>query len=461
MSKAKTKKSSDRPQFGPGENVLLKYVEDDKSWTLDFYKKHKGYDGARKALDMEPGEITEMVKSSGLRGRGGAGFPAGLKWSFVPPVEKVPGPRYLCVNADESEPGTFKDRKLMERDPHQLIEGIIICCWAINANDAYIYIRGEMVLGAERLNEAIEEAYRDGILGEKALGKDFRVDVTVHRGAGAYICGEETGLLSSLEGGRGYPRLKPPFPAVVGLFGQPTVVNNVETICNLPHLLTRGLDWYTGLGVPSSPPSDKHPRGRLGSRGPKVFCLSGHVNNPGLYEVEFGTSLKDLIFDESMGGGIPGGRKLKAVVPGGSSMKILTADEVDVPLCYDALMDAGSSVGSAGVIVMDESTCIVRALLNLLHFYHHESCGQCTPCREGSGWIWKIVRRIEKGLGTMEDLDTIESITKQACGKTICVMAEAFSWPAESYIAKFRDEFVEHIEKGACPFGGKLCEHSL
>lgn len=438
--------------------VLLKYVDEPNSHTLDFYKGHKGYEGAKKALKMDRAELIKLVKDCGLRGRGGAGFPTGLKWTFIPSEEKKAGPRYVCVNADESEPGTFMDRKLLECDPHQVLEGTMICCYAIGACDAYIYIRGEMVLGAERLQAAIDELYKAGILGEDAMGCGQRIDITVHRGAGAYICGEETGLISSLEGGRGYPKLKPPFPAVEGLWQQPTIVNNVETLANLPHLMLRGLDWYVNLGVPATPPSDDNPRGFLGSRGPKIFCLSGHVNNPGLYEIEMGTSLKTIIYDERYGGGIPHGRKLKAVVPGGSSMKILKADEIDVPLCYDALAKAGTSMGSAGIIVMDETTCIVNALYNLMRFYAHESCGQCTPCREGSGWMMKVVRRIEKGMGTPEDLDLIESIADQACGKTICVMAEAFSWPAQSYIRKFKQEFLDHIEQGACPYGGVVCD---
>lgn len=462
MSKAKARPRQQKQPYGDKDVVvMLTHVDDADSHTLPHYKGRDGYTAIKKAFDMEPGDVTAMVKTSGLRGRGGAGFPTGFKWGFIPPQDKKPGPRYVCVNADESEPGTFMDRKLMECDPHQVIEGIMVCCWAIGAHDAYIYIRGEMMLGAERLNEAIKECYDNGILGEKCLGKDFRIDITVHRGAGAYICGEETGLISSLEGGRGYPKLKPPFPAIEGAWKQPTIVNNVETLANLPHMINKGLDWYQGLGTPAQPKSDKFPRGRLGSRGPKLVCLSGHVNEPGLYEIEMGTSLKEIIYGKKYGNGILEGRELKAVVPGGSSMKILRADEVDVPFCYDALMDAGTSLGSAGIIVMDETTCMVNALLNLMRFYAHESCGQCTPCREGSGWMKKLVWRIEHGMGNADDLDMINSIADQACGKTICVMAEAFSWPAQSYIAKFREEFEKHIRLGECPHGGKLCESPL
>lgn len=438
--------------------VLMARLGRKDSWKLDDYLATGGYEGAKKALKMKPGEVTDFVKKSGLRGRGGAGFATGLKWSFVPTPDKVPGPRYLCVNADESEPGTCKDRLILEQDPHQLLEGIMICSYAIGCTHAYIYIRGEMLLGAQRLNEAIDEAYKKGHLGKNLFGTGFDLDITVHRGAGAYICGEETGLISSLEGGRGYPRLKPPFPAVKGLFGQPTIVNNVETLANLPHMFVRGLEWYTALGTPPLTAAEAPPRGAPGSQGMKMFCISGHVNKPGVYEFPMGLSLRTVIYDERYGGGIWKGRKLKAVVPGGSSMKILKANEIDVAVCYDALQKAGTSLGSAGCFVMDETTCIVNAALNLMKFYRHESCGQCTPCREGSGWMEKLFRRIEKGQGRPEDLETIELIAKQASGKTICVFAEAFSWPAESYLAKFKDEFKAHIEKQACPFGGRLCE---
>jgi NADH-quinone oxidoreductase subunit F len=313
-----------------------------------------------------------------------------------------------------------------------------------------------MLKGYERLQAAVDEAYKRGFLGKNVWKSGFDIDVTVHRGAGAYICGEETGLITSLEGGRGYPKVKPPFPAVKGAFGQPTVVQNVETLLNLPHLFVRGLEWYTSFGPGPYTAEQLPPRGGMGSLGPKLFCISGHVNRPGVYEFGMGLSLRTFIYDERFAGGIWKGRKLKAVVPGGASMKILTAAEIDVPICFDMLQKAGTSLGSAGCFVMDETTCIVNACLNLMRFYHHESCGQCTPCREGSGWMEKIFTRIEKGLGRPEDLETIEAIAKQACGKTICVFAEAFSWPAESYLAKFRDEFKAHIDQHRCPFGGRL-----
>jgi NADH-quinone oxidoreductase subunit F len=439
--------------------VLLKRCYRGKPASYEEYQKDGGYAGLKQALTLTPQKVIETIKEAGVRGRGGAGFPTGMKFSFVPPVEKVPGQRYFVVNCDESEPGTFKDRRLIEEDPHALLEGIAIASHALGVNDAYIYIRGEMVYGAEVLEKAVKEAYHHGVYGPDALGFGKRLDCTVHRGAGAYICGEETALLSSLEGGRGYPRLKPPFPAVKGAWGQPTIVNNVETIIDLSLLFARGLQWYQSLGTPPSPAGKykKFPKGAPGSRGPKVWCVSGHVKRPGLYDVPFGVSLKTLIFDERFCGGMLPGRKLKGVVPGGSSFQVLTADEIDVPLCFDAVAEAGSSCGSAGIIVMDDSTSMVNALLNVLKFYAHESCGQCTPCREGSGWMMKIVDRILHGQGTLEDLDTIESIADQACGRTICVLAEAFSWPAQSYIAKFKKEFVDCIKMQRDPAGGRLC----
>lgn len=415
------------------EKVLLKHVDHPDSATLDFYLGHGGYEGARKALtQFEPDQLIEHVKGSGLRGRGGAGFPTGLKWSFVP--KQSTKPKYLVVNADESEPGTFKDRIILERDPHQLLEGILIAAHAIRARTAYCYIRGEFVKGYKVMLKAIEEAYAKGLLGDNVLGTGNRCDVTLHRGAGAYICGEETGLLSSLEGKRGLPKIKPPFPAVEGLFGCPTVVNNVETLACLPHILTRGSDWFKSMGPEKSP-------------GPKLLCVSGHVERPGTYEVPMGINLKDLIYD--CAGGIWKGRKLKAVIPGGSSAKILTAAEIDVSMDFDALMAKGTMLGSGGVIVMDETTDMVDALYNVLRFYHHESCGQCTPCREGTGWLEKIVGRIRDGHGRMEDLDLLLQICDMMVGKTICVLADAAAFPCESIVKKFRPEFEERVRTGS------------
>jgi NADH-quinone oxidoreductase subunit F len=415
------------------EKVLLKHVDHPDSATLEHYLAHGGYEGARKALGtLEPDQLIELVKASNLRGRGGAGFPTGLKWSFVPKATKKP--KYLVVNADESEPGTFKDRILLERDPHQLIEGILIAAHAIQAHTVYCYIRGEFVKGYRVLEKAVEEAYAKGILGESVFGTNFRCDLTVHRGAGAYICGEETGLLSSLEGKRGQPKIKPPFPAVEGLFRCPTVVNNVETLACLPHILVRGVEWFKSIGPEKGP-------------GPKLLCVSGHVERPGTYEVPMGISLKALIYD--LCGGIWKGRQLKAVIPGGSSAKVLRADEVDVGMDFDSLMAKGTMLGSGGVIVMDDSTDMVDALYNVLRFYHHESCGQCTPCREGTGWLEKIMGRIRAGHGRMEDLDLCLEICDMMVGKTICVLADAAAFPCESFIRKFRGEFEERIRQGS------------
>ena len=414
------------------EPVLTKYVDEPGSETIDFYLGHGGYDGARKALtEHKPDEVIEIVKASNLRGRGGAGFPCGLKWSFVP--KSTNNPKYMVVNADESEPGTFKDRIILERDPHALIEGAIIASYAVGSHCCYIYIRGEFVKGYERLVQAVKEAYDKGYLGERALGTDYSLDITVHRGAGAYICGEETGLLSSLEGKRGLPKIKPPFPAVEGLFKCPTVVNNVETLANLQHIVLRGADWFRSIGPENGP-------------GPKLLCISGHVERPGTYEVPMGINLLDLIND--LAGGVWKGRKLKAVIPGGSSAKVLRADECDIAMDFDELAKADTMLGSGGIIVMDETTDMVDALYNILRFYHHESCGQCTPCREGTGWIEKIVGRIRSGHGRMEDLDLLLSICDQMCGKTICVLADAAAFPCESFIKKFQSEFEERIKQG-------------
>ena len=415
------------------EKVLLAHADHPDAASIDYYVGHGGYDGARKALnEFDPAGLIDLVKASNLRGRGGAGFPCGLKWSFVPKATSKP--KYLVVNADESEPGTFKDRIILERDPHQLIEGIIIAARAIGASTAYCYIRGEFVKGYRVMEKAIEEAYAKGMLGEKVLGTDFRLDLTMHRGAGAYICGEETGLLSSLEGKRGLPKIKPPFPAVEGLFRCPTVVNNVETLANLPHILVRGADWFRSIGPEKGP-------------GPKLLCVSGHVERPGTFEVPMGINLLDLVND--LAGGIWKGRKLKAIIPGGSSAKVLTAAECDVGMDFDSLAAKGTMLGSGGVIVMDDTTDMVDALYNILRFYHHESCGQCTPCREGTGWLEKIVGRIRAGHGRMEDLDLCLEICDMMVGKTICVLADAAAFPCESIIRKYRPEFEERIRKGS------------
>lgn len=415
------------------EKILFKHVDQEGSHTIDYYLEHGGYEGARKALtEFRPSEVIELVKESNLRGRGGAGFPCGVKWSFVP--QGTDKPRYFVVNADESEPGTFKDRVLIERDPHAIIEGIIIGSHAIRAHTSYLYIRGELVHGYERLIQAVREAYEKGFLGENLFGTDFSLDLTIHRGAGAYICGEETGLLSSLEGKRGQPKIKPPFPAVEGLFRCPTVVNNVETICNLQHIVLRGAEWFRSIGPEKGP-------------GPKLLCVSGHVEKPGTYEVPMGINLKQLI--DEVAGGVWKGRQLKAVIPGGTSAKVLTAEEVDVACDFDSLMAIDTMLGSGAVIVMDETTDMVDALYNIIRFYHHESCGQCTPCREGTGWLEKILKRIQAGHGRLEDIDTMLDICDRMVGKTICVLADAAAFPCSSIVTKFRHEFEAKIRQGS------------
>jgi NADH-quinone oxidoreductase subunit F len=418
------------------ELVLLRHRGISDYHTLEVYERHGGYEATRRALrDFQPDQLVEMVKSSGLRGRGGAGFPTGLKWSFLP--KQTEKPVYLCVNADESEPGTFKDREIIEFDPHQLLEGIIITSYAIRCHKAFIYIRGEFFFGAKVLDAAIAEAQARGYLGKNVFGSGFDLDVVVHRGAGAYICGEETGLIESLEGKRAYPRVKPPFPATYGVFGSPTIVNNVETLACVPHIVSRGPEWFKSIGPEKGP-------------GPKLYCVSGHVERPGIYELPMGTPLREILYTHC--GGIPGGRKLKAVIPGGSSVPVFTAAEIDVPMDFDSVAKAGSLLGSAGIIVMDESTCMVRALEVIARFYHHESCGQCTPCREGTGWLHKVLRHLEEGTGCEEDLQLLVDISDNMMGNTVCVLADAAAMPTKSFVAKFRDEFVEHVRLGRCPF---------
>lgn len=409
--------------------VLTNRVGIPDSHTLAVYKKTGGYQTLEKLFSMTSTAVIEEVKNSGLRGRGGAGFSAGLKWSFVP--QNTDKPVYLCVNADESEPGTFKDRLLMETDPHQLIEGIIIASYAINCHTAYIYIRGEFDLPWKRTEAALQEAYSAGYLGKNILGKNFNLDIYIHRGAGAYICGEETALLNSLEGKKGEPRIKPPFPAVVGLFGCPTVVNNVETISALPFILKEGADAYRKLGTEKSP-------------GTKLFSVSGHVNRPGTFEVPLGYPLKDLIYKDC--GGILGGKKLKAVIPGGSSVPIMTAAEaMAANLDYESIVTHGSMLGSGGVIVMSEDVDMVWALRNLARFYAHESCGQCTPCREGTGWIDQILQRFLVGGGDDKDISLINEISTNMMGKTICVLADSIAMPVLSYTKKFPEDFNKYL----------------
>jgi NADH-quinone oxidoreductase subunit F len=416
---------------GPVLSTRLK--DADGTWW-DSYVAGGGYDAAKKALlSMTPAQIIDEVSRANLRGLGGAGFPAGKKWSFIPKAS--PKPRYLVVNADEGEPGTFKDRYILERDPHALVEGMMIAAYAIGSHKAYVYIRGEYFRAAQRFSRAVEEAYTRGWLGKNIQASGFDLDVVIHRGAGAYICGEETALLTSLEGGKGFPRLKPPFPAISGLFQCPTIVNNVETLACLPFILNQGAERFAGLGTPKQ-------------GGTRLFSVSGHVNRPGLYEAPVGVRLRELI--DNYAEGVRAGRKLKAVIPGGISAKVLTADEVDVSMDFDSLMAAGTMAGSAGVIVMDETTCMVEALQAAAKFFAHESCGQCSPCREGTGWVYRIMRRISAGSGRLKDLDELLAIARDMEGKTICVFADAAAWPVQSYITKFRAEFEEHIRTGRC-----------
>jgi NADH-quinone oxidoreductase subunit F len=416
------------------EKLLLRYQDKGDLSDIGAYLADGGYEAARKALGtMSPADLINTVKDSGLRGRGGAGFPTGLKWSFVP--KDTGKPTYLLCNADESEPGTFKDRAIIEYDPHQLIEGMIIASYAIGCRTAYIYIRGEFAYGYKVLCRALEQAYAKGFLGKKIFGADFDLDIHVHRGAGAYICGEETGLIESLEGKRAYPRIKPPFPAVHGLFGCPTIVNNVETLACVKHVLARGSAWFKSIGPEKSP-------------GPKLYCLSGHLERPGVYELPMGTPLRQMI--EEQGGGVWKGRKLKAVIPGGSSVPVLRADECDVAMDFDSVVKAGSMLGSAGVIVMDDATCMVGALRTIAHFYHHESCGQCTPCREGTGWLEKLLIRVDEGSGTADDLRTLDTVASGMIGNTICVLADAAAMPVQSFLKKFGDEFAAHVRLGRC-----------
>jgi NADH-quinone oxidoreductase subunit F len=417
------------------EKILLRHEEVAGFDRLDIYEGDGGYGAARRALtEFQPAQVVEMVKASGLRGRGGAGFPTGMKWGFLP--KDNPAPRYLCVNADESEPGTFKDRQIIERNPHLMLEGTLIAAYAIESHTAYIYIRGEFAHGAKVLDTAIAEARAKGHLGRNIYGTGFDLDIHVHRGAGAYICGEETGLIESLEGKRAYPRVKPPFPATHGVFGAPTIVNNVETLACVPPIVSRGPEWFKSIGPEKSP-------------GPKLYCLSGHVARPGVVELPMGVSLRDLIYVHA--GGIPNGKKLKAVIPGGSSVPVLTADEIDVGMDFESVAKAGSLLGSCGVIVMDEDTCMVRALQIIIHFYHHESCGQCTPCREGTGWLEDLLTRLEDGGARPEDIELLVRVSNNMMGNTVCVLADAAAMPVISFVNKFRSEFEEHLRAGGCP----------
>ncbi|MBF9237098.1 NADH-quinone oxidoreductase subunit NuoF [Hymenobacter sp. BT683] len=426
-----------------GRKLLTEHINVEGIETFDVYRKHGGYRSVEKALKtMTPDEVVEEVKKSGLRGRGGAGFPAGMKWSFLAKPEGVP--RYLVCNADESEPGTFKDRQLMSKLPHLLIEGMITGSYALGARTSYIYIRGELLYVLRILEKAIAEAYAAGFLGENILGSGYSLDLHVHPGAGAYICGEETALLESLEGKRGNPRNKPPFPAVQGLYARPTVVNNVETIAAVPVIVNEGGDEYAKIGIGKS-------------TGTKLISACGHLNKPGIYEIELGLPVEEFIYSDEYCGGIWKGRDLKAVVAGGSSVPILpkelilkTAAGENRLMTYESLSDGGfvtgTMLGSGGFIAMDETTCIVKNTWNFSRFYHHESCGQCSPCREGTGWMEKVLHRLEHGHGAMHDIDLLVSVAKQIEGNTICPLGEAAAWPVAAAVRHFRDEFEWHVK---------------
>ncbi len=428
-----------------GHKTLLNYERGTTSWPLDSYLSRHGYETSRAVLGgkYSPDELIGEVKASGLRGRGGAGFPTGLKWSFLPKGNDKPV--ILAVNADESEPGTFKDRVIMEENPHMLLEGIVLSCYAIKSKTAYIYVRGEYVMSLKRLHYAVEEAYAAGHLGENIYGSGFSCDVTVHSGAGAYICGEETGLIESLEGKKGQPRIKPPFPAVYGAFGYPTIVNNVESITSVAYIAEHGGEAYRGWGTEKS-------------AGTKLFSVSGPVKRPGVYEVPMAYPFRDLLNNEC--GGMLDGVGFKALIIGGSSVPVVTG-ETAMKICmdYESCSEHGTLLGSGGVIVIGEGTCMVRTLMVLLRFYHHESCGQCTPCREGTGWIERICSRIEAGEGTERDIDELYRIADNMETRTICTLADAAAWPTKSFIDVFRSEFEEHIRTGACPHGNAFPDH--
>jgi NADH-quinone oxidoreductase subunit F len=406
-----------------------------ESWKLSTYLSVGGYDALKKIIaeKMPAEEIINQVKISALRGRGGAGFPTGLKWSFMP--RQFPGDKYVVCNSDEGEPGTFKDRDIIRYNPHQLIEGMIIAGYTLGARAGYNYIHGEIWECYERFEEALEEARAAGLLGKNILGSGWDYDIHAHHGYGAYICGEETSLLESLEGKKGQPRFKPPFPASFGLYGKPTTINNTETLASIPYIIKHGGQKFLELGKPNN-------------GGPKIFSISGHVEKPGNYEIPLGTPFKDLL---EMAGGMRGGKKLKAVIPGGSSAPVLpAATMMDLSMDFDAIAKAGSMLGSGAVIVMDETTCMVKALERLSYFYFEESCGQCTPCREGTGWMYRVVHRIEHGKGRMEDLDLLTNVAGNISGRTICALGDAAASPVASFVKHFRDEFEYHITHGKC-----------
>lgn len=408
------------------EKIVLPEIKD--IHKIDVYRANGGYTAIKKALATSPDEIIDTVKKSGLRGRGGAAFSAGLKWSFMP--KTTDKPKYLCVNGDESEPGSFKDRQIFEYNPHQCIEGILIASYAIGANSAYVYIRGEYHNWIKMFQKALDDAYEAGLVGEKmktTFATNFHVNIYVHKGAGAYICGEESSLMNSIEGKRGYPRVKPPFPAQNGLWGNPTTINNIETLTNVPVIINKGWEWFSKIGA------EKHP-------GTILYGVSGHVNKPGVYELPSGTLLTDIIYKYA--GGVPGNKKIKCVIPGGSSMPPLRGDQIEgIAMDAESLKAAGSSIGTAGIMVMDEDTDLVRVLARIAKFYYHESCGQCTPCREGTGWMLKILDRMAAGHGQKDDIELLLSVANNIEGNTICALGEAAAWPVKFMVSRFREEF--------------------
>ncbi|MFF7246757.1 NADH-quinone oxidoreductase subunit NuoF [Embleya sp. NPDC008237] len=414
--------------------VLSANWDEHQPWTLDTYRRGGGYDGLRKALAMHPDEVIQTVKDSGLRGRGGAGFPTGMKWGFIPQNDGKP--HYLVVNADESEPGTCKDIPLMYANPHVLIEGVIIASYAIRSEHAFIYVRGEVVPVLRRLHNAVREAYAAGYLGKNVLGSGFDLELTVHAGAGAYICGEETALLDSLEGRRGQPRLRPPFPAVAGLYASPTCVNNVESIASVPPILNKGVEWFRSMGSEKSP-------------GFTLYSLSGHVKRPGQYEAPLGVTLRQLL---DLAGGVREGHRIKFWTPGGSSTPMFTDEHLDVPLDYEGVGAAGSMLGTKALQIFDETVCVVRAVLRWTEFYEHESCGKCTPCREGTYWLTQLLTRLERGEGTEEDLETLLDVADNILGKSFCALGDGAASPIQSSLKYFRDEYLAHFEHGGCPF---------
>jgi len=424
------------------KRVLLPPVKD--LHKLDVYEANEGYSALREILTTDkwdPTSVTDEMKKSGLKGRGGAGFPTGLKWSFMPPIDPDV-PRFLCCNGDESEPGTFKDRQLLEYNPHSVFEGMLIASYAMGIKTGFLYIRGEFADWITHMEAELEKAYDKGYVGKNIMGSDFSCDIVIHKGAGAYICGEESSLMNSLEGKRAYPRIKPPFPAQKGVWGYPTTINNVETLACAPLIIRNGGEWYAGIGAQSHP-------------GPVLYGISGHVNRPGVYEYPTGMLISDLIYE--VAGGMRGGKKLKALVPGGSSTPVLRADMIDgVTMDADSLREAGSMMGTSGMLIMDEDTDMVSFLRRITHFYHHESCGQCTPCREGTGWLENIVTRIDEGEGNLRDLDLLMDLCSQMEGRTVCALADAAAWPVRYTIDRFRDEFEAKCKPSLVPSGADL-----